>query len=389
MRKLEGITRKSYEILILSNINIEWLKYCLPKNFSFFAFEFSNRFNYVKSFSFFIKLLLYISRHGINSISLFSAIISEIKPKVVITYIDNNKFMGPLQTIFPNILFISVQNAMRWADYTYYPMKEYFNFPHYFGFGNRELELMETSNATVKKYYSVGSLKMGIFLSNFYNSRKKHSFGNYILFISGYGSRLVNSCDPEFAEIRMITKKICRNLIKFKKENNVNIVIEMRSNFNDEGYIDEKKYFENIFGHNEVILNANQKELLSSYQTGMNASLIVSVRSALMYELLGLEKKILCIDYYRDMEVFNKKYKTKHTNFSRRFSKHKPLPDEIFLDNLEYDQFEKKAKALLNMNKITYSAKTKFARKFYMNFKDKYPHEIICEIIYQRCRNET
>ncbi len=389
MRKLEGINKKKYDILILSKINIEWLKYCLPKKFSIFAFEFSNRLNYVKSLSFFVKLLIYILRHGITSISLFSAIISEIKPKVVITYIDNNKFMGPLQTIFPNILFISVQNSMRWPDYTYNPVKGYFNFPHYFGFGDRELELMKTSNATVKKYYSVGSLKMGIFLSYFYNSRKKHSYGNYILFISGFGSRLVNSSDPEFVELRMITKKICRNLIKFKKENNVNIVIEMRSDFNDDNYLDEKKYFENIFGHNEVILNTNQKDLLSSYQTGMDASLIVSIRSALMYELLGLEKKILCIDYFRDMEVFNKRLKTKHEYFSSKYSNPKPLPDEIFLNTLEYDQFQKKAKALLNMNKITYSTKTKFARKFYMNFKDEHPHNIIYKIINQRCKNET
>jgi len=40
---------------------------------------------------------------------------------------------------------------------------------------------------------------------------------------------------------------------------------------------------------------------------------------------------------------------------------------------------------LLEMSDNDFSEKTKYARKCYMNFGDKYPHEIIYNLIKNKC----
>lgn len=386
MRELESITKKEYDVVIMDVIGSEWLKYCIPERCSSFPVKIHNKVPFIKSFSFPYHLLKYILKYGITSVTLLSAIISELKPKVVITFIDNNKFMGPMQTIFPDVLFISVQNGTRLGDPSFASRGKYLSFPHYFGLGDHEFDMMIKTNSTVKKYYSTGSLKMGIFLSNIYNPVKKHSNAKDICFISPYSTRLANSVDSNCVKFMSLNQEFCKNLSKFSQEHNARIIIAMRNELHCDEYQSEIDFFEKVFGRDGATYRENNREKMSSYQRGMESDLVVCVISTLLYELLGVGKKILCINFAKDMEDDKKQYDAVAAGVVNDERQYESLPNEVLLDSLDYDEFSRKVRVLLEMGRDSYLEKTKHARKHYMNFGDKYPHEIIYNLIQSKCK---
>ncbi len=100
-------------MVIIDHSGSEWLKYCIPRECNSFIVKIHNVLPLVKSFSFLYNILRSVVKTGFTGTSLLSAIILELKPRVVITHCDDNKFMGALQTIFPDVLIISVQNGTR------------------------------------------------------------------------------------------------------------------------------------------------------------------------------------------------------------------------------------------------------------------------------------
>jgi surface carbohydrate biosynthesis protein len=385
MRKLEGIVKEKYDVVIIDVIGSEWLKYCFPKECNSFSVRIDNKLPFIKSFSFFYNLLRCIAKYGLTSVALLSAIILELKPKVVITFIDNNRFMGPMQTIFPSVLFISVQNGTRLGDPSFKSRGKYLSFPYYFGLGDHEFNMMIDKNATVKRYYSTGSLKMGIFLSTIYSPTKKRNKAKDICFVSPYSIRLANSSDSNCIKFMALNQEFCRNLLKFSQNNNINIVIAMRNELKSDEYQSEMDFFENIFGRDGAIYCANDRVKMSSYKTGIESSLIVSVISTLLYELLGVKKKILCINFAKDMENDERQYDAVAAGVVNDERQYEFLPSEILLNSLDYGEFNNKVNALLEMSDNDFSEKTKYARKCYMNFGDKYPHEIIYNLIKNKC----
>ena len=116
MKKFEKIVKKKYDVLIIDHAGKEWLRYCIPKDYTSFVVDTSNAIPFIKNVYFLYNFFIHFFKNRLVGVSLLSAIILELKPKVVITFIDNNSFMGKLQTIFPEILVISVQNGVRLND---------------------------------------------------------------------------------------------------------------------------------------------------------------------------------------------------------------------------------------------------------------------------------
>jgi surface carbohydrate biosynthesis protein len=377
MRKLEKIVKKKYDIVIIDHVGSEWLEYCIPEECTYFTIKNRSTIPYIKSFSFLYNLLRGgVKGNGSASITLLSAIILELNPKVVITFIDNNRFMGVLQTIFPEILFVSVQNGIRFNDPNFESRGNYFSFPHYFGFGDHEFDMMKSKNASVKKYYSKGSLKMGAFLSYLYTPLVENNNIKTICLISQYKGYCTNLSDLSIAKFVSTLEKICRFLSEFSQENNnIKITIAMRSEINSETYQDELIFYKDIFG-NDAEYCANDRINMSSYQLGMDSKLIVGFHSALLFELFGAGKKLLFCGSAAS-ELLGK---------WNDEGQYKFLPNEVLLNQWDYEEFKEKAYALLEMNDKGFLDKTKESKKHYMNFGDEYPHQIIHNTIQSKCR---
>ena len=384
MRSLIKVTNKQSEVVIIDSIGSEWLKYCIPEECSQSCVEIHHKVPFICSILFPYRLLRYIVRYGLTSVSLLSSIISILKPKVVITFIDNNKFMGPMQDIFPDILFISVQNGTRLNEPTYTPNGSFTSFPHYFGFGSHELKMMSDAGAGVKHYYAVGSLKMGVFLSNLYKPVIKESERRKICFISPYSNGLAKSPDENCIQFMSMNQKLCGYLFQFSQENDVDIVIALRNELGSVEYEEELAFFEEVLGDSAVYSANNRKEMLS-YQRGMESDLIVSVISTLLYELLGVNKKILCFNFAQYMKKNKMQSDAWAAGFVNDERQYDMLPDDLLMSHLSYDEFAQKARILLEMSDDSYAKKTQSAKECYMHFGNQYPHNAIRNLIASKC----
>ena len=99
-----------------------------------------------------------------------ASIINLVNPKVVLTFHDNSPKFHDLAKIFhKKISFIAIQQAARydviWKNYDYKKgltknLNKNFFLPIFLTFGLYEKKLYKNFNIDVKKYYTVGSLKL-------------------------------------------------------------------------------------------------------------------------------------------------------------------------------------------------------------------------------------
>jgi len=372
MRNLISASKKQCDIVIIDNIGSEWLKYSIPKECSYSIINIHHAIPFVKSFSFFRSLFKNIVKNGVNGTSLLSAIVLEVKPKIVITFVDNNRFMGEMQSFFPDILMISIQNGIRGPGFQEYESK-ILSYPHYFGFGDYEFDEMKKKNKTVKKYYSQGSFKMGIFLTDLYKSKKKDGNTKNICFISQWHPAGINEI---FDQYLLAYQEICKLLSRFSQEKNIEIIIATRKGFGNKDYQEERDFFENLFIHGNVSYSTNDRLNMTSYQVAMDSNLTIGFDSTLIFELLGARKKILHCG-------------SANKNFSKIYSNEDQcsfLPNEILLNRVDYNEFKNKVCVLLEMDYSEYVDKTKDSVKYYMNFGNKYPHQVVRDMIQEKCK---
>lgn len=370
-----NVVKKQYDIVVIDNNGSEWLKYCIPKECAYSIINTYNAIPFVKSFSFFRNLFINVVKHGVKSESLLFAIILEIKPKVIITFIDNNRIMGELQSFFPYILVVSIQNGVRGVGFQEY--QEYEDkisiYPHYFGFGNHEFYEMKRKGKVVKKYYPQGSFKMGVFLTSLYRPIEKVGDTKNICFISQWSPVDMSEI---FGQYLFAYQEICKLLARFSQDSDIEIIIATRKGLDDKDYQKERDFFDNLFTHCNVSYSANDRLNMTSYQVAIDSDLTIGFDSTLMFELLGVEKKILCCG-------------NADKNFSRIYHNENQcssLPVEILLNKVDYNEFKNKVYALLEMNDSEYVNKIKNARKYYMNYGDKYPHQVIHNMIQEKCK---
>jgi surface carbohydrate biosynthesis protein len=379
VKKVRGIKKESYEVLIVDRVGSEWLEYCIPEGCSRFIVEKRGIIPFVKSLSFFYTFLLFFVKIREFKISWLSAIILELKPKVVMTFIDNNRFMGKLQTIFPDILVVSVQNGSRDGDSDpcfEVQHKEYLSFPHYFGFGDYEFDIMKNRNCSVEKYYPIGSLKLGIFLSNFYNKKMQRYNKKSICFVSQYVYSISKSLDLINVKLMKSLREMCKLLSDFSKDNNISVDIAMRHELDSESYQSELEFLKKFFDGDNIAFHANERENMASYQIGLDSDLIVAFHSTLLFELFGMGKKVLlCGRVDQDL-----------VDMIGCRGLFKSMPNECLLDSWIPDEFSKQVRSLIEMDDENFSIKSKDARKYYMNFGGEYPHQIIHNAIQDKCK---
>jgi len=322
----------------------------------------------VKSFSFFYSVVICIYKYGINSISLLSAIVLDLKPKVIVTFVDNNTFMGELQDLFPDKLVISVQNGMRReSDPTF---DNFCKFPNYFGFGEHMLHTLQDKRCCIDKYYSVGSLKLGVFLSEFYEKKIEKEQCLVVCLISQYVLDFDQSHNVKHVKYIDSLRRMCRVLADFSN-NNVTIHVAMRSELNSKCYKHERTFFKEFFHNCNVVYFANKYNTMLSYQIGMDADIIVGLHSTLLYELFGVGKRVILFGQV-DQELVDMLGCRSRFDF---------MPKECLLDSWSSDEFGNKMKLLIEMSDDYFLNKTKDERRYYMNFGDEYPHKVISNIM--------
>ena len=218
--------------------------------------------------------------------------IKTLKPKIVITYNDDNIIYHSLANIMTDIKFIAIQNGLR-ESFIRERVNYNINHDTYFCFGEKDIDKQLSSNWKIKKAIPIGSVKAGIALSMFKEQQKTYD----ICYISEYSSEdKITNENLEWANNIKKVDKIISNF--YKNHKNIKIIVVLRSNNNN-----ERDYFKNLFDPN--ISFSNPLRYLDSYKTILQSNLSIGFGSTLLVESLGLKTKSLGINTAKSNKFFD------------------------------------------------------------------------------------
>ena len=373
MRNFFILPKDKVDVLILDTASSSLVSKCIPKNLTKFFVDLNNTIPIILNLNFFFILFKKILFIGFTSRALFSAIIETKNPKVIMTFIDNDSLIGDLSLLFPNKLFIVIQNGIRIDESYSLGVKNNGNVPVFFGFGGQQKNLLLKKGVSIKEYISVGSLRCGLFLSEYNKSISKKN-KNTLCFISQYTKIWEDSKDQAFRDSNLILKSVFNNAVEWSIKNGFKINLAMRrSGVGLNSYEDELEFYS--YKNNTEFISCYKSEpaFFSSYKAAHKSSVIISVGSTLAFEMFGLGYKVLFCPGTRDNRFITKK------GWNDLFS---DMPDFIKLESLEPDLFNKKLDCLNNMSENEYLTKTIKVREYFMVLdKSNPPHRAISDYI--------
>ncbi|PJZ43112.1 hypothetical protein CH370_01390 [Leptospira kmetyi] len=221
--------------------------------------------------------------------------IRSVKPKLVLTYIDNNPKFYELKKSHPDIITMFVQNGFRGEIgdvFGYLTPQENYNVDYMLTLG---VDIGEKYSGYIRgKSVSIGSFK-----NNKVPKKKSNPVSkiNSILFISQYIKRPENEKEPFYVEANgsvyyweqfYETELILLPFLKrYCLEKNLSIKVCGRTKKNDP---DEFNFYKNYFDGLDWAMTSHES-LLSSYELIDSAPVTVFVDSTLGYEALARGKK--------------------------------------------------------------------------------------------------
>ncbi len=376
MRRLKRINSSYVDVLIIDANGSDFISQCIPEKYSSRILGTRGVFPFVLSISFLLILTKMVMKFGFTPMALISSIVQSLKPKVVITFIDNISIMGELSELFPRRLVVSVQNGVRFEG----DWRKNYKLPVYFGFGEYEHELIKEIGVNVGEYKSVGSLKMGVFLSSYLGHINKSISNKKICFISQYRHNMLGSEDqPWYGKFFGYSKDLFVDIVKWSKANNYKLSVAMVSEQSDANFDNEMKYFKDSVDCSDVHFSPNIREELSSYKVCIDAELLVTMDSTLSFEMFGHGKKVLFCGAMNDS----------FSNIRGSVGLFEKMPDFVILKESESGKKSLSGKLLnlLTMNNEEYYVATKSARSFYMKTRERPPHELISSYISNFMKN--
>lgn len=358
---LKYIPYQKTDILIVDKYGYDWIRECLPPQANHIMIPYG-AIVLVAKLKYFLSIVLCILKSEKYS-SFCAALVKTLGAKVVISFNDNNAFLGNLQDKFPDKLVIAVQSGARSGhDSCTGSWGANVAIPHYYGFGDYEKDLMNEKKLRICEYVKAGSLKLGLALSN-------HIINNEIVYDICFISQFRHKKQLEdqiAAEPLLKIQKLQFNIIyNICSANNYSLVVAMATDIHDDGYERELDYYKSGGGYSNIKFAANDRMDFTSYNTGISSRLSISLWSTLSFELFGCGQRTLFsgLLYHLDKQCYKKLLGN--------------MPSDVLLYEMEESHIREKIEALLNMTDNEYLEKTAFARDYYMRCERPYPHEMI------------
>jgi surface carbohydrate biosynthesis protein len=365
IKKFKGLKWISYQkvdILIIDKHGYEWIKKCLPTQANHIMIPYGSIPILVR-LKYFILIALNLLKGETKFFLFCISLVEALEPKVIISFNDNNNFMGDLQEKLPDKLVISVQNGARvdhaastggWDEYTH--------IPHYYGFGDYEKSLMLEKGVRIREYIKAGSLKLGLVLSEI-DSKQNEEYD--ICFISAFRHKKIQA-HQEIVEPMLKTQKLLFSTISgICACNNYSLAVAMTYDISSENYDIELDYYRAGIDYSHIQFLPNNRTRFDSYHIGFSSKLVIALWSTLSIELFGTGKRAIFggISHTQQKDIGAKLFEN--------------MPSEVLLYEQGEDHIGKKIEVLLNMADNEYLKKTAFARDYYMRCERPYPHEMI------------
>ena len=279
----------------------------------------------------------------------YRSLILLIRPKVVITFIDNNIIFNELSQSLKTISFIGIQNGLRLV----HEKARNYHVQHLFSFGNNESSYFKNIGYEVESFYPCGS-----FLASKYLRNKEEPLSNKydILIVSCWRGNIGYPIDQVDSMNSM--REMDTLISKYIKKNNIKAAVAFRNERDGEHWFvpeigkNEEEYFHDIYGNSVDLIDVNFKSK-NIYSLINKSSLIVSgFSTSVLLEAYGYQNKIM---YY---------------NFTNKDIYHSIFDSSIVSDKSDYKSFSKELDELIKIGYHDYIKQHNTNMKNYMTFPD-------------------
>jgi surface carbohydrate biosynthesis protein len=272
-----------------------------------------------------------------------------IKPKAVITFIDNSSTFGWLAKHCDNFPFMAIQNGSR-LSYAADPNSGYY-VPHYFCFGTHEQELFSKLGYKVDCYYPVGSLVASLYFAPKEQVEEKYD----LLIVSTWRGDI--GYDQDVQDTMKSMKIMDELLARYIKDNKINAAIIYRSERNSKDWImpeiglSEEGYYREIYGDSIEYIDTDFSKR-NIFPLIQKSHLIISCLSTAVIEAYGIGKKVL------------------YCNFSGTDLYHQDIDNTILTTDRNYKNFTEKLNSIYKSDYNDYVNDNKELMKHYMSYPD-------------------
>jgi len=241
--------------------NIKMIREYLPSSKNIYAMNMSGKSFYLEPILLFNLIRNLLKKELIISIlineflpyfkdTLEEAIINRIKPKLVITFIDNHPRFGRLYSKFKEIRFIAIQNGCR----SRWDTKDACKHDIYLSFTDQEPNLLNKLGWDIKEAYNIGSLNAARSFATLQNKK----FKNDLLIISCWRGDI--EIDNDYLEQYKATKEmhVFLNSLIIKENYRAKIILRSGKDYKHwfvkKFNLNEEEYLKNIYGNSCEIL---------------------------------------------------------------------------------------------------------------------------------------
>lgn len=286
--------------------------------------------------------------------SYYLACMQYVSPLVVIAFIDNAGLFYDLAESFPRARFIVMQNGARSLRDIGAQTFDFSPAVTNLCFGQYEIDLFEKHGYTTRNFVPIGALRGGYYKFHLAQTTKKafqiclvSQFRQSVMYGNGYPS------------IRANHKCLNEYLSKFVMEH----AISPMCIAGDQVETGEREYFDRYYDTAHFFDNPD-RNALSTYRLMDESEAIISMDSTAAFEAYGWGKKVL------------------FCNLQGLEERSYPLPDMCYMDENNYELFEKKLVNLLAMDDSEYRRENESYFTYFMNYDPQNPpHKYIRDLV--------
>jgi len=357
---------KNYNLVIFDSTSLHDLKKYLLKDINYFVLR--NRYEDIKAiyisaeviFKLFKNLRLIFKKNILIQDIYFLSVIEVLKPKLVFTFIDNSFQFSKLCKINSNknIKYLALQNGARiqWQEQQLLFKKGLlkknlnldFFIPHYICFGEFEKDDSIKHSININKFTFAGNLRLSNFLNDVRLKKIEIKKNKYdICLLSDHGAWLNSYYGVNMDSISQTetgVAKLIKYTIKLCKKRNLKFILAFKRKIGGPGYDEEQRWFKENFTdeeYNYILKNSKKKDGFSSYKCSFESKVVVANMSTMLRENIACGNKILSC------------------NLNENDTYDFPIKGICSLNNCDYDEFENRLSAILEISTNDYFSKIK------------------------------
>lgn len=371
--KLKFGIPKKIDIVVYNSDSMNQLQYVLEKkNYIIIDLTIYKLKEIFISFELITEIFSNLLKNKLSN-NYFYSILRIIKPKIVLTACDNHSdFFQAAKLLDKDIKFIGIQNANRldfWRnDYNYKKKITHVNYnkefyiPHYYCFGQSDVDNCKYYDINIKNFYKIGSINTSNFFYYLSKNKKKlfkNKFDICLISEPAIGMNdhyKKNNIEQGFALLAEYT-------IKFARKFNLNFIFASKR-FKNHDYYGKTLYEAEINFYKKYLKKSDFDYLLknvypkenffSSYFAIFQSKVAIAAQSTLLKDKISTGEKILSCNLTK-LKLFDF-----------------PLKGFCEINNCSYEEFEQRLTKVLNISKNEYFKKIDKDKKYLMEFNGKF-----------------